>query len=296
MISRTRRAARVGRDGGVQARPGRRPAARASRRSHGGSGGLRLRFATIDRPRASACSSSRARWSATPEIAGVDVAPAQLLGRDLLAGRGLHERRPAQEDRAGALDDDGLVAHRRDIRAAGRAAAHDQRDLRDAGGRHAGLVVEDPAEVLAVREDLGLEGQERAAGVDEVDAGQPVLERDLLGAQVLLDGDRVVGAALDRRVIGDDDALVPSTRPMPVTIPAEGASSSYRPSAASGRVEGTMFVVVANDATVKGGTYYPLTVKKHLGRPGDRARSTGCRACTLRRLRWGGGGGGGEVK
>ncbi|MGZ6270361.1 MAG: carboxyl transferase domain-containing protein [Candidatus Limnocylindrales bacterium] len=31
-----------------------------------------------------------------------------------------------------------------------------------------------------------------------------------------------------------------------------------------GRVEGTLCVLVANDATVKGGTYYPLTVKKHL--------------------------------
>jgi 3-methylcrotonyl-CoA carboxylase beta subunit len=31
-----------------------------------------------------------------------------------------------------------------------------------------------------------------------------------------------------------------------------------------GRVAGTECVVVANDATVKGGTYFPLTVKKHL--------------------------------
>jgi 3-methylcrotonyl-CoA carboxylase beta subunit len=31
-----------------------------------------------------------------------------------------------------------------------------------------------------------------------------------------------------------------------------------------GRVEGTTCVVVANDATVKGGSYYPMTVKKHL--------------------------------
>ena len=31
-----------------------------------------------------------------------------------------------------------------------------------------------------------------------------------------------------------------------------------------GSVEGTECVIVANDATVKGGTYYPLTVKKHL--------------------------------
>jgi len=31
-----------------------------------------------------------------------------------------------------------------------------------------------------------------------------------------------------------------------------------------GRIEDTTCVIVANDATVKGGTYYPLTVKKHL--------------------------------
>src|ERR1039458_3774655 len=31
-----------------------------------------------------------------------------------------------------------------------------------------------------------------------------------------------------------------------------------------GRVSGRLCVIVANDATVKGGTYYPVTVKKHL--------------------------------
>ena len=31
-----------------------------------------------------------------------------------------------------------------------------------------------------------------------------------------------------------------------------------------GRIEGTECLIVVNDATVKGGTYYPLTVKKHL--------------------------------
>ena len=31
-----------------------------------------------------------------------------------------------------------------------------------------------------------------------------------------------------------------------------------------GRVSGVECVIVANDATVKGGTYYPMTVKKHL--------------------------------
>src|ERR1051325_9769492 len=31
-----------------------------------------------------------------------------------------------------------------------------------------------------------------------------------------------------------------------------------------GRVSGREVLIVANDATVKGGTYYPMTVKKHL--------------------------------
>src|SRR5204863_6362194 len=31
-----------------------------------------------------------------------------------------------------------------------------------------------------------------------------------------------------------------------------------------GRVQGRECVIVANDATVKGGTYFPITVKKHL--------------------------------
>lgn len=31
-----------------------------------------------------------------------------------------------------------------------------------------------------------------------------------------------------------------------------------------GRVEGRLSMIVANDATIKGGTYYPMTVKKHL--------------------------------
>jgi 3-methylcrotonyl-CoA carboxylase beta subunit len=43
-----------------------------------------------------------------------------------------------------------------------------------------------------------------------------------------------------------------------------GDISSAGMIAGVGRVEGKEVVVVVNDATVKGGTYYPLTVKKHL--------------------------------
>ena len=39
-----------------------------------------------------------------------------------------------------------------------------------------------------------------------------------------------------------------------------------------GTVEGRQAVIVANDATVKGGTYFPMTVKKHLRAQESRAR------------------------
>ena len=139
--------------------------------------------------------------------ARVHVGAAEVLGADLFACGGLHERRTAEKDRAGALDDDRLVRHRRHVGAAGGARAHDDRDLRDALGRHARLVEEDAAEVLAIGEHLRLQRQEGAARVHEVHAGQTVLERHLLRAQVLLHRDRVVRAALHRGVVRDDHDL-----------------------------------------------------------------------------------------
>ncbi len=136
----------------------------------------------------------------------VHVGAAELLRRHLLAGRRLHERRAADEDRPGAAHDDRLVRHRRHVGAAGRAGAHHDGDLGDALRGHAGLVVEDPAEVLAVGEDLVLEREEGAARVDEVDAREVVLLRDLLRAEVLLHREREVRAALHRRVVRDDHA------------------------------------------------------------------------------------------
>ncbi|MEJ8475771.1 carboxyl transferase domain-containing protein [Roseibium algae] len=44
----------------------------------------------------------------------------------------------------------------------------------------------------------------------------------------------------------------------------EGAAPAAGIIAGIGRVEGQEVMVLANDATVKGGTYYPLSVKKHL--------------------------------
>ncbi len=44
----------------------------------------------------------------------------------------------------------------------------------------------------------------------------------------------------------------------PEAVPAAGIVTGI------GKIAGILCVIVANDATVKGGTYYPLTVKKHL--------------------------------
>lgn len=44
----------------------------------------------------------------------------------------------------------------------------------------------------------------------------------------------------------------------------DGAAPCAGAIAGIGRVAGQEVMVLANDATVKGGTYYPMTVKKHL--------------------------------
>lgn len=44
----------------------------------------------------------------------------------------------------------------------------------------------------------------------------------------------------------------------PDSVPAAGIITGI------GRISGRECVIVVNDATVKGGSYYPLTVKKHI--------------------------------
>ena len=54
----------------------------------------------------------------------------------------------------------------------------------------------------------------------------------------------------------------------PESIPGAGIITGI------GRISGQECVIVVNDATVKGGSYYPLTVKKHL-RAQEIARENG---------------------
>ena len=140
-------------------------------------------------------------------FARVQIAAAQILGADFFARRGLHQRRAGEEDRALIADDHALVGHGGHIGPARRAAAHHAGNLRDLLGAHVRLIEEDAPEMVAVGEDLILMRQVRAAAVDQIDARQAVCLGNFLRAQMLLDGHRVVGAALHRRIVADDHAL-----------------------------------------------------------------------------------------
>ncbi len=80
--------------------------------------------------------------------------------------------------------------------------------LRYACGGHVRLVVKNPAKVIAVGKHLGLVGQVGATAVHQVDTGQAVLPGDLLRSQMLLDSERIVGAALHRGIVRHDHALL----------------------------------------------------------------------------------------
>ena len=69
------------------------------------------------------------------------------------------------------------------------------------------MIEKNSPEVVFVRKDLVLIGQISAAGIDQVDAGEVVLAGNVLCAQVFFDADRVIGAALHRGVVGNNDTL-----------------------------------------------------------------------------------------
>ena len=150
----------------------------------------------------SASRSSSARKSARPDRWRASRA-AERLVVGLLAGGHLHQRRPAEEHLGPVLDEDRVVGHARDVRAAGGRVAEDHRDRRDPGRREPGQV----AERRGRRdEDLRLVRQVGAAGLDQVHHRQPVGQGDLAGALGLLQRVRVDRAAPDGRVVGDDHA------------------------------------------------------------------------------------------
>ncbi len=131
-------------------------------------------------------------------------APPSSSGVDDLPERRLHDRRPAEEDPSDALHHDHLVAQRRHVGAARRAATEHHRELGQTLGREPGLAVERAAEVVLVGEDLVLQREEGAARVDQVDHTEIVLGGDVLGSDVFLDGHGNERSALHRGVVGDE--------------------------------------------------------------------------------------------
>jgi hypothetical protein len=164
-----------------------------------------------------------------PRQPRVHVPAAQVLGRHDLAGRRLHQRRPGEEDRPLIPHDDRDIRHGRHIGPARRAGAHDHRDLWYTRRAHPRLIVEDAPEMVAVREDLVLVRQVRPARVHKVDAGQVALLGDLLSAEVLADGHRVVGAALHGGVVADHHDVAPMHSPHPGDHAGAGRVPAIQP-------------------------------------------------------------------
>ena len=165
--------------------------------------------AAASRARRSARAPSRARsasssatYSARPDTLACIVGAAErLVGRDL-AGRRLQQRRPGEEGAGAAAHHDHVVGEAGHVGAArGRRAVHD-RDHRQPGGREPRQVAEQRAAANELL-DAVLE-QVRAGRLDQVDERQPVLERDLLRAQQLLEALRLERAGVDAGVVGDD--------------------------------------------------------------------------------------------
>src|SRR5690242_19151977 len=112
--------------------------------------------------------------------------------------------------------------------------------FRENAAHHRALAADLRQQVAAVSEGGGDEAQRKHTARGKLlprervrallDPGAPFLELSQLAAHGMYDGD----------------------------APSAGIITGI------GRVEGREVVVVANDATVKGGTYYPMTVKKHL--------------------------------
>ena len=108
------------------------------------------------------------------------------------------------------------------------------------------------------REVIAAQVQKLRAEIERVRAGGPEHARKRhLERGKLLARDRV------RKLLDEGSPFLELS-----TLAAHGMYGGDAPGASLvtgiGRVHGREVIVIANDATVKGGTYYPMTVKKHL--------------------------------
>ena len=124
--------------------------------------------------------------------------------------------------------------------------------------------------VLRSTADLGGEAFKRNAEANERLAGE-LRERLAVAARGGPERSRLRHVERGKLLPRDrvDGLLDPGSRFLELSpLAATGLYDDQAPAAGIitgiGRVSGRECVIVANDATVKGGTYYPMTVKKHL--------------------------------
>ena len=133
----------------------------------------------------------------------VHFGAAELFSGRFLADGSLHQRGTC-EKQARAFGHKDVIAHNRQIRAAGYAHAHDRGDLRNAHGRHDRVVAEDPAEIVGIGKDVFLQWEKNARRVDQVDRRNPVFDGDVLRANDFFRCHREERAGFYRRVVCND--------------------------------------------------------------------------------------------
>ncbi len=137
---------------------------------------------------------------------------AQFFGGNFLSDCRLHQRRPREKESRTFRHQD-VIAHHGQIRAARDAHSHDGRDLGNAHGAHDGVVAEHAAEIVGVGEDVFLQRQENASGIDQVNRGNMIVDGNILRANHFFRREREESPGFHRRVVGDDHHQTPADSP-----------------------------------------------------------------------------------
>ena len=103
-----------------------------------------------------------------------------------------------------------MIAHDGQIGSSRDAHSHDGRHLRNAHRAHHGVIAEDPAKIVRVREYVLLKRQKNARGIHEINCWNAILDRDVLRANHFFRGHREESAGLHCRVVGDDHEQPPA--------------------------------------------------------------------------------------
>ena len=78
--------------------------------------------------------------------------------------------------------------------------------LLNAQATHAGLIIKNAAKIVFIGKNFILHGQESTTRIDQINAGQMIALGYFLGPQMFFHSYGKVGAAFDRRIIGDNHA------------------------------------------------------------------------------------------